>query len=268
VEIFPQVNYNYADLEKIEGPHTENVVFRLFVNDKLKKEKKLAIPFHGMEDEPPWDASRGGNKMMNNYHFVVVVRETERIERTLRNIQIEAEQRTSEAERRTAEAEQRAANAERRAAETERRRAEAERRAAELAQAVVRVRPSPAPVRDPYNDRRIRDTIAKVHANLYDVDGDGRKNCVDYSNLFYYYSPFKYNEVVVNYNPRGPNGGFNHMFNAVKIDGQIVYIEPQARADRPYDLTKFWGAQYNPVYNQLNNKRWLVLPQGQAGTEE
>jgi hypothetical protein len=256
VEIFPRINYNYADLEKLNAPHIENVTFRLFVNDKLKKEKTLAVPFHGMDDEPTWDASRNGNKTLNNYHFVVVIRETERIERELQNIQREAERRTAEAEHQRAEAERRATEAERQRAEAERRTAEAER-----------VRPSPVPVRDPYNDRRVRDTIAKVHANIYDVNGDGQKNCVDYSNLFYYYSPFKYNEVIINYNPRGPNGGFNHMFNAVKIDGQVVYIEPQARTDRSYDLEKFWGARYNPVYNQ-NNTRWLVLPRGQSGMEE
>jgi hypothetical protein len=241
VEIFPRINYNYAELENLKEPHVENVSFRLYVNDKLKKQKTLAVPFHAMEDEPVWDATRNGNKTLNNYHFVVVLRQAERIERELERIQREAE---IEAARQREELKR-----------------EADRRAAEAA----RTRPSPAPARDPYNDKRIWDTIAKVHDNLYDVNGDGRTNCVDYSNLFYYYSPFKDNKVVVNYN----NGsGFNHQFNAVTIDGQIVFIEPQAKKSQSYDMKKFWGSQYNPNYNQMDNKTWLILPRGVSGTEE
>jgi hypothetical protein len=258
IEIFPRINYNYAELEKLREPHTENVTFRLYVNDKLKKQKTLAVPFHRVEDEPVWDASRNGNKTLNNYHFVVVIRQAERIERELERIQREAEAeaaRQREAMKRETEAEA----ARRR--EAERRAAEAERRAAEAA----RARPSPAPLRDPYNDKRIWNTIAKVHDNLYDVNGDGQTTCVDYSNLFYYYSPFKYNDVVVNYNK---NTGFNHQFNAVTIDGQIVYVEPQAKTPRSYDLRKFWGSKYNPNYNQMGNTSWLFLPRGESGTEE
>jgi hypothetical protein len=258
VELFPRINYNYGELENLREPHSENVTFRLYVNDKLKKQKTLAIPFHRLEDEPVWDASRNGNKTLNNYHFVVVIRQAERIERELERIQQEAEAeaaRQREEMRRETEAEA----ARRR--EAERRAAEAERRASEAA----RARPSPAPITDPYNDKRIWDTLAKVHDNLYDVNGDGRTNCVDYSNLFYYYSPFKYNDVVVNYNKKT---GFNHQFNAVTIDGKIVYIEPQARSPRSYDLRKFWGSEYNPNYNQMGNTNWLFLPRGKSGTEE
>jgi hypothetical protein len=100
------------------------------------------------------------------------------------------------------------------------------------------------------------------------VNGDGRMNCVDYSNLFYYYSPFKYNTIVVNFNPNGPQGGFNHQFNMVEIDGQLVCIEPQAGGSRSYDLKDFWGSRYNPAYNQIQKTNWLYLPRGQTGTEE
>jgi hypothetical protein len=258
VEIFPRINYNYAALENLTEPRTENVSFRLYINDKLKKQKTMSVPFHATEDEPVWDASRNGNKTLNNYHYVVVLRQAERIENELARIQREAEieaARQREEMRRETEAE----TARRR--EAERRAAEADRRAAEAA----RTRPSPAPARDPYNDKRIWDTIAKVHDNLYDVNGDGRTNCVDYSNLFYYYSPFKDNKIVVNVN-NGSN--FNHQFNAVTINGQLVYVEPQARNPRSYDMRKFWGSQYNPNYNQMDNTRWLFLPRGISGTEE
>jgi hypothetical protein len=243
VELFPRVHYNYAALENLREPRIENVTFRLYVNDKLKKQKDLAVPFHGIEDEPVWDASRNGNKTLNNYHLVVVIRQAERIERELERIQRESGAETA------------------RRREAERRAAEAERRAAEAA----RARPSPAPVTDPYNDKRVWDTIAKVHDNLSDINGDGQITCIDYSNLFYFYSPFKYNDVVVNYNK---NTGFNHQFNAVTIDGRIVYIEPQARSPRSYDLRKFWGSKYNPNYNQMGNTNWLFLPRRESGTEE
>jgi hypothetical protein len=240
VEIFPYINYNWTELEKLEEPYIENVTFRLYVEDKLKKEITQTVPFHSIHDEPLWDASRNGNKTLSNYHFVVVIREMERIEQELERARIEAERR--EAERR------------------ERERRAAARREAELARLAL--------IKDPYNDQRIRSTLAKVHANLRDVNGDGQMNCVDYSNLFYYYSPFKYNEIVVNYNPRGPQGGFNHQFNVVRIDGQLVFIEPQAGANRSYDPNNFWGSRYNPAYNQIQKTTWLYLPRGQAGTEE
>jgi hypothetical protein len=250
VEIFPRVNYNYAELEKIKEPHIENVTFRLYINDKLKKQETIAVPFHTMDDEPVWDATRNGNKTLNNYHFVVVIRQAERIERELERIQREAEiEAAKQREERRIETEAEAA----RRREAERRAAEAERRARST------------PFIDPYNDKRIWDTIAKVHDNIYDVNGDGRTNCIDYSNLFYYYSPFKYNDVVVNYNK---NTDFNHQFNAVTINGQIVYIEPQARSPRSYDLQQYWGTRYNPNYNQIGKTNWLILPQGTPGTEE
>jgi hypothetical protein len=248
MEIFPYINYNWTELEKLEEPYIENVTFRLYVEDKLKKEITQAVPFHSIRDEPLWDASRNGNKTLSNYHFVVVIREMERIEQELEKARIEAERREAE---------------QREAAQRERERREAaEREAARLAAERAR------PAIDPYNDPRIRNTLAKVHANLRDVDNDGQTNCVDYSNLFYYYSPFKYNEIVVNYNPRGPQGGFNHQFNAVKINGQLVFVEPQAGANRSYDLSNFWGSRYNPAYNQIQKTTWLYLPRGQAGTEE
>ncbi|MDR2516322.1 MAG: hypothetical protein LBC88_02940, partial [Spirochaetaceae bacterium] len=85
------------------------------------------------------------------------------------------------------------------------------------------------------------------------------------SNLFYYYSPFKTTYLVVNYNR---STGFNHQFNAVQIDGQTVFIEPQAYTGKSYDLRQFWGSQYNPSYNQVNNTTWRFLPRGVSGTEE
>jgi hypothetical protein len=244
VEIFPLINYNWTELEKLEEPYIETVSFRLYVDDKLKKEVVNEVPFHSIHDEPFWDASRNGNKTLNNYHFVVVIRETERIEQELEKIRLETERR--EAERSEA-------------ARREAARQEAARREAERASRAVK---------DPYNDPRVRATIAKVHANLRDVDGDGRTNCVDYSNLFYYYSPFKYNNIVVNFNPNGPQGGMNHQFNVVKIDGQLVFIEPQAGASRSYDLKVFWGSKYNSAYNQIQHTNWLYLPRGTAGTDE
>ena len=254
LELFPLINYDYAKLAAITERRIENVTFSLYVNDEQRKKETLAVPFHGIGDEPVWDASRNGNKTLNNYHFVVVLRQAERIELELEKAREEAE---AEAARRR-EAESRASAAERRAAEAEAaRRREAERRAAEAARVV--------PVTDLYNDKRIWDTLAKVHNNIYDVNRDGNINCVDYSNLFYHYSPFKSTSIVVNFN-RSTN--FNHQFNAVMINGHIVFVEPQASRGRSYDLRQYWGAQYNPRYNQMDNTTWLFLPRRVSGTEE
>ena len=252
VELFPRINYNYTALEAIKEPRVETVTFSLYVNDKQKRKETLNVPFHRIDDEPVWDASRNGNKTLHNYHFVVVLKQAERIEQELAKAREEAE---AEAARRR-EAESRATAAERRAAEAEAaRRREAERRAAERA----------AQITDLYNDKRIWDTLAKVHSNIYDVNRDGKTNCVDYSNLFYHYSPFKSTSIVVNFN-RSTN--FNHQFNAVMINGHIVFVEPQASRGRSYDLRQYWGAQYNPRYNQMDNTTWLFLPRRVSGTEE
>jgi hypothetical protein len=52
VEIFPRINYNFTELENLREQRIENVSFRLYVNDKLKKEKIMAVPFHAIDDEP------------------------------------------------------------------------------------------------------------------------------------------------------------------------------------------------------------------------
>ena len=59
----------------------------------------------------------------------------------------------------------------------------------------------------------------------------------------------------------------NHQFNVVKIGGQLVFVEPQGKANQSYDPQIFWGSRYNPAYNQIEKTNWLYLPRGQAGTE-
>lgn len=276
VEIFPYINYNWPELEKLEELYVEHVRFRLYVEDKLKKEIVQAVPFHSIHDDPVWDASRNGNKTLSNYHFVVVIREMERIENELEKVRVETERREAEMRELARVERELRAQLENERRETERR--ELERAANELrarreaeqreAARLAAERARPAPVIDPYNDKRIRDTLTKVQANLKDINGDGLINCIDYSNLFYYYSPFKYSEVVVNLNPKGPQGGMNHQFNVVKIGGELVFVEPQGKTNQAYDPQIFWGSRYNAAYNQIQKNNWLYLPRGQAGTEE
>jgi len=83
-----------------------------------------------------------------------------------------------------------------------------------------------------------------------DVDHDGLSNCVDAAVVFYaYYHLLNGNvKIMENHNP---NGKMFHLFNAVYIAGEWIYIEPQAvwKHQASYLMHDVWGDVYNPAYN-------------------
>ncbi|MDR0505205.1 MAG: hypothetical protein LBH32_00065, partial [Dysgonamonadaceae bacterium] len=70
VEIFPRINYNYVELGKLKQPLVENITFKLFVNNKLKKETAQTVTFHSLNEVPFLEVSRHDNETLNSYHYM------------------------------------------------------------------------------------------------------------------------------------------------------------------------------------------------------
>ena len=51
----------------------------------------------------------------------------------------------------------------------------------------------------------------------------------------------------------------NHLFNAVKIGGEFVYLEPQAKWNRhnTHSMYSIWGNKYDPAFNRDVTKDYL-----------
>jgi len=84
-----------------------------------------------------------------------------------------------------------------------------------------------------------------------DVNGDGKYNCIDAAVLFYKYYPDKSKVgIIINVNPKTD---FNHLFNAVLINGRWIAIEPQAYATnyKTYWMNDIWGNRYDNSYNRV-----------------
>ena len=82
------------------------------------------------------------------------------------------------------------------------------------------------------------------------MDGDGLVNCIDAALVFYKVYPNKNNVKIIS--NQHPDGRLNHMFNAVYIDGNWHYIEPQSayKKHRKYWMGNVWGDRYDRKYNR------------------
>lgn len=106
------------------------------------------------------------------------------------------------------------------------------------------------------NDDAIRAVLKATRRKVYDRDGDGVVNCIDFTITFKKewdkVMPPNQCEIVRCYNVEG-RGTMNHLFMRVRLerDGEWLYVEPQARYYRNnYCMSDFWGfPMYNPRYN-------------------
>ena len=114
------------------------------------------------------------------------------------------------------------------------------------------------------NDGAIRDVLKSTRSKVYDRDGDGLVNCIDYTITFkkewdVVMSPNQC-EIVRNYD-KGGRSKMNHLVVRVRLasDGEWLYVEPQARHNkRNYKMNDFWGARYDPKYNLFGETNyWL-----------
>ena len=104
-------------------------------------------------------------------------------------------------------------------------------------------------------DQPIRQVLMLTEHKVYDRDGDGEINCIDYTLTFkkewdkrY---PSSHCEIVRNYR-QGWFSQMNHLFIRVKLDsfGPWIYIEPQPHYyNNNYIMSDIWGSRYKPYYN-------------------
>ena len=107
------------------------------------------------------------------------------------------------------------------------------------------------------NDGIIRDVLRTTARKVYDRDGDGEVNCIDYTLTFKKEwnksMPPAQCEIMRNYRPtRIKSAGMNHLFVRVKMTsgGKWLYIEPQASyTGYNYKMSDFWDWKYDPNYN-------------------
>jgi len=73
--IFPKINYNYALLENNLQPSFENIIFRIYINDKLIKEFFKTIQIRGINEVPFLLLSDDGEMVDFSWLFVTFVNE-------------------------------------------------------------------------------------------------------------------------------------------------------------------------------------------------
>ena len=85
-----------------------------------------------------------------------------------------------------------------------------------------------------------------LQRNVYDINGDGLINCIDYAVIF----KMKYGKECRIIQNNNPQTGMNHLFNAIPAQGYgWVYIEPQGDPKGKYIMIDVWGSRYDPYFN-------------------
>lgn len=108
-------------------------------------------------------------------------------------------------------------------------------------------------------DDRIIRVIKEVQSKVYDLNGDHKVNCIDYTLAFKviwdrHYENYRC-EII-----RNKNGSFHHLFIMVKDGlGHDYYVEPWADNPYRYLMTENWTSDtYDPAYNiRGETVRWL-----------
>ena len=102
---------------------------------------------------------------------------------------------------------------------------------------------------------KVSNNIRYTRYNIYDVTADGKKNCQDYSILFYLFWQDRYPEDkdrVFFVRNKNPFNGMNHLFiYMIDYDGRGFYLEPWADNSSKYLMFDSWTSRYNPKYNEI-----------------
>ena len=90
----------------------------------------------------------------------------------------------------------------------------------------------------------------------YDINRDGKLNCIDAALLFYKYYPYK-DKVYIMSNVNTAKD-MNHAFNLVLIDGNWTGVEPQAdlAGYSSFRMTQVWGDRYDYRLNENVTAYW------------
>lgn len=105
-------------------------------------------------------------------------------------------------------------------------------------------------------------TLKEAQGGVYDYNGDGLVNCIDYTCLFKLAWDKNYPErkndcgIVRNYNE---NTGMHHLFIRVFDDNhREIEVEPWAENKRRYLMRQNWDSKYNPKFNIYGETaKWL-----------
>lgn len=109
-------------------------------------------------------------------------------------------------------------------------------------------------LRDQNNVKNIPGIIDILPRYVYDVNGDGVLNCIDYSCVFRQLYGTRA-RLMINNNPKA---GMNHMFVVVTAnDGSQYHIEPQGTRDR-YMMSLVWGVTYDKGKNIDVTSTWGI----------
>lgn len=107
----------------------------------------------------------------------------------------------------------------------------------------------------PKMNSRVVDNIRYTQYNIYDVTADGKKNCQDYTILFYLFWQDRYPEDkdrVFFVRNKNPFTGMNHMFiYMIDYDGKGFYLEPWANNNKKYLMFDNWDSFYNASHNEI-----------------
>ena len=110
-------------------------------------------------------------------------------------------------------------------------------------------------------DERIVTVLQKAQADVFDLNGDGKINCIDYTVMFKLTWDKEYPDrcgacqIIRNYSPT-----MNHLFVHIWAEGnQDIEIEPWAYNPYRYLMTDNWRkGTYNPKYNNYGEtETWL-----------
>ena len=94
-------------------------------------------------------------------------------------------------------------------------------------------------------DRAVR----AVKETVFDINGDGLVNCIDYAIMFCMLHP--QSTIVLNKNP---HTGMNHLFNGIQTSIGYIHIDPQ----NGKTMEETWGSKYDQRYNE-NRTRYYIM---------
>ena len=109
---------------------------------------------------------------------------------------------------------------------------------------------------------KVINNIRYTQYNVYDVTADGKKNCQDYTILFYLFWQDRFPEDkdrVFFVRNKNPFTGMNHMFiYMIDYDGKGFFLEPWAIDYRKFLMFDNWDNEYNPEYNDIKSEDYYM----------
>lgn len=119
------------------------------------------------------------------------------------------------------------------------------------------------PINIDFNDSIIN-TIREAQSKVYDLDKDGKINCIDYALIFKLVWDEKFPRLKNNctiIRNRNSNTDMNHLFIYITdTNKNIIAVEPGTYNPCNYKMENIWGDRYDPLYNKYGETAyWLSI---------